>query len=79
MDIHSYETRGRENYRTGQHRTVVHERLPSQAGVQFVNKLPNSLKDAPMPKAFKAHLKKVLMAESFYSFDEFMAYNWENM
>ncbi|KAG8282538.1 hypothetical protein J6590_033241 [Homalodisca vitripennis] len=27
----------RENYRTGKHRTVVHERLPTQAGVHLIN------------------------------------------
>ncbi|KAG8252745.1 hypothetical protein J6590_050228 [Homalodisca vitripennis] len=30
-DIHGYETRGRDNYPTGRHRTVVYEHLPSQA------------------------------------------------
>lgn len=40
-EIHSYETRGR--YRTGRHRTVAFERLPSQTGAHFVNRLPNSL------------------------------------
>ncbi|KAG8263810.1 hypothetical protein J6590_024039 [Homalodisca vitripennis] len=36
-DVHSHDTRGRNNYRTGRHRTVAYERLPSHAGVQFVN------------------------------------------
>ncbi|KAG8309769.1 hypothetical protein J6590_077231 [Homalodisca vitripennis] len=31
-DIQSYETRGRDNYRTGRHRVVIYECLPSQAG-----------------------------------------------
>ncbi|KAG8291504.1 hypothetical protein J6590_058273 [Homalodisca vitripennis] len=32
-DIRVYETRGRDNYRTGSYRTVVYDRLPSQAEV----------------------------------------------
>ncbi|KAG8333295.1 hypothetical protein J6590_000422 [Homalodisca vitripennis] len=52
-DIHSYETRGRETYRTGQHRTGVYEHLPSQAGVHFINKLPNGIKNAPSPQALE--------------------------
>ncbi len=78
-DIHTYETRGRENYRTGRHRTVVHERLPSQAGVQLVNRLPNSINSALEPKAYKTRLKTVLIAEAFYSTDEYMAHDWENV
>ncbi len=76
-DIHSYDTRGRDNYRSGRHRTVVFERLPSQAGARFVNKLPNSIKNAVMPKAFKSRLKTALISEAFYSTDEFMAHIWE--
>ncbi|KAG8304619.1 hypothetical protein J6590_089212 [Homalodisca vitripennis] len=60
QDMHMYETRGRANYRSGRHRTMVYERLPSQAGVQFLNRLPNSIKDAPTPKAFKTRLKRFL-------------------
>ncbi|KAG8302655.1 hypothetical protein J6590_026855 [Homalodisca vitripennis] len=58
QDIHMYETRGRANYRHGRHRTVVYERLPSQAVVHFFNRLPNSIKDAPMPKALKTRLNR---------------------
>ncbi|KAG8331962.1 hypothetical protein J6590_031207 [Homalodisca vitripennis] len=32
-DIHPYATRGRDEYRSVRHRTVVHKRLPSQAGL----------------------------------------------
>lgn len=40
----------------------------SQAKIQFVNRLTNLIKKAPMPKAFKTQLKKkMLFAESFYS------------
>lgn len=78
-DVHSYATRGREDYRTERHRTVVHERLPSQTGVHFVNKLPNSIKCASTPKAFKNRLKQILIAEAFYKTDDFMAHNWETL
>uniref|UniRef100_A0A1B6KSA2 Uncharacterized protein n=1 Tax=Graphocephala atropunctata TaxID=36148 RepID=A0A1B6KSA2_9HEMI len=76
-DIHDYETRGRENYRAGRHRTVVYERLPSQAGVHFVNKLPDSIKYAPTPKALKTRLKRFLVSQTFYNVNEFLAYHWE--
>ncbi|KAG8337825.1 hypothetical protein J6590_015496 [Homalodisca vitripennis] len=76
-DIHMYETRGRENYRTGRHRTVVCERLPSQAGVNFLNRLPNSIKTTPTPKAFKARLKRLLVSHAFYNADEFFEFDWE--
>ncbi|KAG8294549.1 hypothetical protein J6590_088087 [Homalodisca vitripennis] len=72
--IHGYETRGRDNYRTGRHRTLVYEHLPSQAGVHFINSLPNSITNA---KASKARLKRFLVSNAFYSIDEFLAFNWE--
>ncbi|KAG8334583.1 hypothetical protein J6590_086965 [Homalodisca vitripennis] len=77
QDIHSYETRARGNYRIGQHRTVIYERLPSQAGVHFINKLPHRIKNAPTPKAFKIRLKRFLATQAFYNVDEYLAKNWE--
>jgi len=76
-DIHSYETRGRETYRTGQHRTGVYEHLPSQAGVHFINKLPNSIKNSPSPKALKTRLKRFLASQAFYNVAEFLSFNWD--
>ncbi|KAG8332468.1 hypothetical protein J6590_022681 [Homalodisca vitripennis] len=76
-DIHMYETRGSANYRTGRHRTVVYERLPSQAGVHFLNRPPNSIKDAPTPKALKTRLKRLLVSQAFYNAGEFLAFDWE--
>ncbi|KAG8306196.1 hypothetical protein J6590_053499 [Homalodisca vitripennis] len=64
---------GRDNYRTGRHRTVVYEHLPSQAGVHFINSLPNSITNAQTPKASKARLKRFLVSNAFYSVDEFLA------
>ncbi|KAG8315464.1 hypothetical protein J6590_070187 [Homalodisca vitripennis] len=76
QDIHMYETRGRANYRTGRNRTVVYERLPSQAGVQFLNRLPNSIKHAPTP-ALKTRLKRFLVSQAFYNAGEFLSFDWE--
>ncbi|KAG8272830.1 hypothetical protein J6590_033487 [Homalodisca vitripennis] len=75
-DVHRYETRGRENYRSGKHRTVVYEHLPSQAGVHFFNRLPPFVKNAPTPKALKTRLKR-LASMAFYNVGEFFARNWE--
>ncbi|KAG8293589.1 hypothetical protein J6590_013736 [Homalodisca vitripennis] len=73
-DIHGYETRDRY-HRTGRYRTVVYEHLPSQAGVHFINRLPNYMKDTQTPKRSKARLKRFLVSKAFYSVDEFLAFN----
>ncbi|KAG8286170.1 hypothetical protein J6590_066143 [Homalodisca vitripennis] len=57
--------------------TVVYERLPSQAGVHFLNRLPNSIKDAPTPKALKSRLKRLLVSHTFYNGSEFLEFDWE--
>ncbi|KAG8264587.1 hypothetical protein J6590_008526 [Homalodisca vitripennis] len=64
-----YETRDRANYRNGRHRTVVYERLPSPKCAQFLDKLPNSIKDAPTSKALKTRLKRFLVSQAFYAID----------
>ncbi|KAG8291418.1 hypothetical protein J6590_060318 [Homalodisca vitripennis] len=65
--VHENETRGRDNYRSGKHRTLVYEHLPSQAGVHFINGLPASVKNAPTPKALKSRLKRFLASMAFYN------------
>ncbi|KAG8327463.1 hypothetical protein J6590_020164 [Homalodisca vitripennis] len=72
-----YEARGRANYRTGRHRTVVYERLLSQAGVHFLNGLPNSIKDASTPKALKTRFKRFLVLQALHIAGEFLAIDWE--
>lgn len=59
----------------GRHTTVVHERLTSQVGVYFVNKLPNCIKSAAMSIAFKTGLKIALASEEIYSTSDFRAHN----
>ncbi|KAG8270151.1 hypothetical protein J6590_091465 [Homalodisca vitripennis] len=51
--------------------------MASQAGVQFLNRLLNSFKDAPTPKAFKTRLKHFLVSQAFYNAGEYLAFNWE--
>uniref|UniRef100_A0A1B6K603 Reverse transcriptase domain-containing protein n=1 Tax=Homalodisca liturata TaxID=320908 RepID=A0A1B6K603_9HEMI len=53
-DVHQYGTRGRDNFRIQQHRTATFERLPSEVGVRFRNKLRDEIKNFNDPKKFKA-------------------------
>lgn len=64
-DIHGFTTGSRESYQTGRDRTVVYEHLPSQGGVHLINKLPNYIKNAPLPQALKTRLKRSLMSWHF--------------
>lgn len=68
--MNDYQTRDRDEYRTGQHRTVIVEHIPSQAGVHFCNRLPQLFKNAPTFKAFKTHLKCVVASLDFNNVDE---------
>jgi len=77
-DIHSYNTRGRDTYRTQQHRTSAFEQTPSYAGAKFINMLPRSIKDTIEPKKFKARLKDLLVSKAFYSVDEFSSCRWDD-
>ncbi|KAG8290308.1 hypothetical protein J6590_085196 [Homalodisca vitripennis] len=80
LDVHSYETRGRGNYRTGRHRTVVYEHLPSLAGVHFIvfiKKLPNWIKNAATPKVLKTRLRRFLGSQVFYNITEVLAFDWK--
>lgn len=61
--VHSYETGGRENQRSRQHRKIVHERSSLQTEVHFVNRSPSLINSAPTPKA-KTHLKNILKAQA---------------
>ncbi|KAG8265293.1 hypothetical protein J6590_097943 [Homalodisca vitripennis] len=62
--------------RTRRHRTGVYEHLPSQAGIRFINKLPDQLRNAPTLKVLKTRLRRFLVSQAFYSADEFMAFDW---
>lgn len=51
--IHFYGTRGRDNYWTGRHRMIAHERLSSQAGVHMLSTIIKFYQRAAIPKAFQ--------------------------
>lgn len=74
--IHRYETRGRDNLRTLQHRTSAFELLPSQVGVGLINGLPEGVKRIENQNQFKNRLKNFLVANVFYSVDEFKLSHW---
>lgn len=76
-DVHQYETRGRDNYRAGQHKLMAFEHLPSQAGIKFINKLPEDIKQINNPKQFKTRLRHLLVLRALYSVDEFMMCRWD--
>ncbi|KAG8317313.1 hypothetical protein J6590_029884 [Homalodisca vitripennis] len=76
-DVHQYGTRGRDNFRIQQHRTATFERLPSEVGVRFINKLPDEIKNLNDPKKFKARLRNLLVSRVFYSVEEFMMSRWD--
>ncbi|KAG8297365.1 hypothetical protein J6590_037597 [Homalodisca vitripennis] len=40
-------------------------------------RLPNSIKDTPTPKALKTRLKRFLVSQAFYNAGEFLAFDWE--
>ncbi|KAG8332885.1 hypothetical protein J6590_012654 [Homalodisca vitripennis] len=71
------------NYRSTRYVASTHKpynesnlNLPSQAGIRFINKLPDQLRNAPTPKVLKTRLRRFLVSQAFYSADEFMAFDW---
>ncbi|KAG8244069.1 hypothetical protein J6590_029426 [Homalodisca vitripennis] len=65
MWTRTYETRGRNNFRTEQHRTTMFEHLPSEVGVKVFNKLPGDLKRINELKQFKSRLRHFLLSQAF--------------
>jgi exonuclease III len=70
-DVHQYITRGRDNYRVQQHRLTVTHHLPEQIGVSLINSLPDEIKQINSFSIFKNRLKRLLVANSYYSIQEF--------
>lgn len=56
----------RDNFRSGQHRTVTFGRLPTEIGVMLNNRLPDELKKINDPNKYKAHLTQLMVEKLFY-------------
>ena len=77
-EVHNYGTRGRDNLRLQQHRTVTFANLPKQIGVRLINGLPEELKNIQNFNHYITQLKHVLVSKAFYSVDEFLTCRWDN-
>ncbi|KAG8286489.1 hypothetical protein J6590_058992 [Homalodisca vitripennis] len=72
LDVHYYNTRGRDALRPAQHRLRAFEVLPSEVGTKLINKLPLDLQAENGQPLFKMKLRNLLVQGAFYSVGEFM-------
>ncbi len=76
QDVHSHYTRSNTAYRQDSHRLQIFGRLPVQAGIKFLNKLPNDIQSLlPDIALFKIKLKQYLLIMAPYSVVEFLENN----
>ena len=71
-DIHPYNTKYCNEFRTDHYRLEAFSRLPTVAGIKFINKIPESIKSISNIKLFKKEIRKYLVSHAFYSVEEFM-------
>ncbi len=73
QDIHSHNTRSNSIFRQVTHRLQIADRLPMQAGIKLLNKLPIEVKGIlPDYALFANKLKQHLLLTAPYSVAEFM-------
>ncbi|KAG8328885.1 hypothetical protein J6590_099423 [Homalodisca vitripennis] len=60
-DVHEYDTRGRDAFRSAQHRLQAYEALPSENGAKLFNKLPLDLRVENRKPLFKRNLRRLLV------------------
>lgn len=79
QDLHSYNTRSNTIFRQNMHRLQIYEKLPIQAGIRFLNKLPNEIKCLCNELTlFKKKLKQYLLLKAPYSVAEFIDCDLQN-
>jgi hypothetical protein len=72
-NVHSYNTRSNTIFRQDSHRLLKYEKLPMQAGIKFLNIIPDNIKAVlPDLNVFKNKLKMFLLNMVPYSVAEFI-------
>lgn len=71
-NIHSYNTRNRNQFDTSQHNLSFYTKKASHMGVKFLNHLPTTVKIHINNTSFKKILKEFLLKRSCYSLAEFL-------
>lgn len=74
-DVHSYNTRRRDDLYVQYGRLSVAQRGPIRTSQMLFNKLPSCMRSLPLRK-LKAELKLFLIRNAFYSIDEFLNCNF---
>ena len=75
LATHEHETRYRCDFQTQFCRTDILKKSVINMGAKLYNKLPNYIKNVEDLKPFKNQLKIFLLQQTFYSVDEYLAYN----
>ncbi len=73
-NVHSYNTRRKMDVHVVRRRLKLSQKCISYSGGLYYNKLPDGLKVLTL-NAFKIQLKKLLLNNPFYSFQEFFDNN----
>lgn len=72
-DIHSFNTRHKDNFYLPSTRLDVSRNLPNYIGPKIFNRLPSHLKNIQTIHKFKTALKNLLITHTFYDIHEFLA------
>lgn len=74
IDIHTLNTRAACDYILPNHRLSLFEKQPTYAGAQFLNILPQEIKNSTGEQQFRRQLINWLLDRPFYTLEEFL--NW---
>lgn len=72
--VHSHNTRNRENLACGDFSYIKFKKSPDYIGVKLYNLLPHKYKETASKEAFKKNIRGLLLADCFYTVDEFTQY-----